>query len=264
MLGLALGSGGAKGLAHIGVIKVLEQEGVKIDLIAGSSIGALIGCWYAATKDIKKIEQNIILKSWKQILELILDPSVSGGLINGSKIQSFMQKYIGGKTFDDLLIPCNVVATDLHTGQKVVIDSGDISEAIRASISVPLIFRPVKRDAYLLTDGGISEPVPVETLRNMGATTIIAVNLDVNYFEKNKYNHETSFYSIAQNSLHILRYHLAAQNVKDADITIEPQVKQAGPVGWRHFLNGQKNILAGESAMRAALTQVKSLLKNTP
>ncbi len=260
-IGLALGSGGAKGLAHIGVIKTLEKNNIPIDFIAGSSIGALIGGFYSATKNIDWVEKIALSTNWRQLLSLI-DPSLQKGLIGGEKIKKFIEHHIGKVKFQNLKIPFSAITTDLKTGEIISINQSEVAPAIRASISIPLIFKPVKQGEKLLADGGLSLPVPVETTRKMGAELVIAVNLDADYFAPNKNNNKStfSFYKIANNSINILRYHLALCNVKDADITIEP--KLGGIVHWNKFLNGKELISAGEKAMKTNLSQLKNILKN--
>ncbi len=260
-VGLALGSGGAKGLAHIGVIKVLEKNNIPIDFIAGSSIGALVGGFYSAAKDIKEIEKIAISANWRQLLSLI-DPSLRQGLISGEKLKKFIENYIGKIKFQDLKIPFSAIATDLKTGEIVSINQGEVTSAIRASISIPLVFKPARREGRLLADGGLSLPVPVEIARKMGAELVIAVNLDADYFA-NKDDNKTnlSFYKIANNSINLLRYHLASWNVKDADITIEPKLGiKLGIVHWNKFLDGKDIILAGEEVAKKILPQLKELI----
>ncbi len=257
-IGLALGSGGVKGLAHIGVIKVLEENNIPINFIAGSSIGAMIGGFYSAIKDIKQIEEIVLNSNRRQMLSLI-DPSLRQGLIKGEKIRKFIERYIGKTKFQDLKILLSVIATDLKTGEIVSINQGEVASAIRASISFPLVFKPVKWKGRFLADGGLSLPVPVEIARKMGAELVIAVNLDTNYFT-NRNNNKTnlSLYKIASNSINLLRYHLASLNVKEADIVVEPKF---GVVHWDKFLDGRDIILAGEEAAKKMLPQLEELVR---
>jgi len=217
-IGLALGSGGARGLAHIGVIKILEGNNIPIDFIAGSSIGAMIGGFYAASKDIKRVEELALNNNWRQMLYFI-DFSFHKGFIGGERIKKFIKNNIDKTNFEDCEVPFAVVATDLKTGEVVVINKGEIVPAIRASISFPLVFKPIEQKGRLLVDGGLSLPVPVKVVRKMGADIVIAVNLDVNYFADN-YKDEVRFYKIAVNSINLLRYHLASWNVSRKDKTL--------------------------------------------
>ncbi len=183
-IGLALGIGGAKGLAHIGVIKVLEKNNIPINFIAGSSIGALIGAHYAIFKDIKKIEEIVLTTNWRTSFNLF-DPTLKGGFIKGNKVEKLMDSWFNGKDFNDIQIPLSVVTTDLITGQEININSGDFLKAVRSSLSVPTIFKPVKYKEHLLVDGGLSNPVPDDLARRMGADIVIVVNLDNDYFKNN-------------------------------------------------------------------------------
>ncbi|HRY59792.1 MAG TPA: patatin-like phospholipase family protein [Patescibacteria group bacterium] len=259
-IGLVLGSGGPRGLAHIGVIKVLEENNIPIDFIAGSSIGAMVGGFYAATKDIQQVEKIALDTDWRLILSL-LDPSFRQGLLGGNKVKNFIESNLDGIKFENLKIPLSIVATDLKSGDAVVINKGEIDSAIRASISVPLIFKPIEREGKLLADGGLSLPVPVEVVRKMGAELVIAVNLDADYFtSSNNENKKLGFYKIADNSINLLRHHLAYWNVKDADLVINPKV---GNANWGKFLNGKDMIRAGEEATRGILPQLKNLIHPT-
>ncbi len=256
-IGLALGSGGSKGLAHIGVIKVLEENNIPIDFIAGSSIGAMVGGFYATTKDVGQMEKIALGTDLRLVLSL-LDPSLRQGLLGGGKVKNFIEKHTKGMNFKDLKIPLSVVATDLKNGDAVVINEGEVASAIRASISLPLAFKPIKLENKLLADGGMSLPVPVEVVRKMGAELVIAVNLYADYSanegpKKNKYG----FYKIANNSIELLLHHLAHWNIKDADVVINPQV---GKTTWDSFLKGKDTILAGEKAAKIVLPQLKELI----
>ncbi len=262
-IGLALGSGGARGLAHIGVIKVLEKNNIPIDFIAGSSIGAMIGGIYAVTKDIGKIEKIALSNTWHQVLKLILDPSIKGGLISGQKIEAFIQKQIGHISFNKLKIPFVATATDLKTGRPVVLKTGRVSSAIKASISIPLIFKPVKKGDQLLVDSGFSQPVPVKAVRAMGAKMVIAVNLGARYSFKGD-TQNPGYYMTLINTLNLVHHLLSKQDVKTADLVVNPRVEISGLIGWRDFIkkqNSQKLILAGERVMNDSLPQLKKIIK---
>ncbi len=249
-IGLALGSGGPKGLSHIGVIKVLEKNNIPIDFIAGSSIGALIGGFYAATKDIKKIEEIALSNNWRQTFSLFFDPSLHQGFVNGKKIKDFIENVIGKIHFQDLKIPFSAVASDIKTGEAVVLNEGEVTLAIRASCSIPLVFKPVELENRLLVDGGLSLPVPARVVRKMGADLVIAVNLDADYFSNDEDN-SFGFYKVANNSLRLLEHNLASLNIKDADIVIIPKV---GKVGWNKFIDSECVIIEGEKAMQSSIS----------
>jgi len=258
-IGLALGSGGSKGLAHIGVIKVLEENNIPIDFIAGSSIGALIGGLYAAFGDINKVEKIALSANWRQVLSL-LDPVMRSGLLGGEKIKNFFEAQINKMQFEDLKIPFTVIATDIKSAETVELNKGEVVMAMRASISFPLVFKPVEQGGKLLVDGGLSLPVPVETVRNMGADYVIAVNTEAHYFRngQNNKNSRIGFFKIANNSLNILRHQLAAHSCQKADLVIAPELQ--GNIYWDKFLNGKDIILAGEKAMKEQLNQLQKLI----
>lgn len=253
-IGLALGSGGARGLAHIGVIKVLEENNIPIDFITGSSIGAMIGGFYAAGLSIKEIEEIASSTDWRKVFSTLFEPSFKKGLIGGEKVKTFIENYINGKSFEECKMPFVAVATDLKTGEVVVLKKGEMALAMRASISIPLIFRPVEIDGRTLADGGLSAPIPVEIVRNMGADIVIAVNLDKHYYDE---QWSPGFYDIANGSLGILRHHLAMLNATNADIVIEIN---AGNISWYRFTNGREKILIGEEATQKILPRLKELI----
>lgn len=187
---MALGSGSARGWAHIGVIRALSEAGINIDYIAGTSIGSVVGAVYASG-NIDTLEEVVLQLDWKQIayfFDVVLPKS---GLIDGKKLSAFVRSHVNGVNIEELPIPLGAVSTDLATGDEVVIQSGDIIDAVRASISVPGIFTPVKKDGVFLVDGGLVNPVPVSVARQMGADFVIAV--DLNYgIARDKGFHQTT------------------------------------------------------------------------
>ena len=174
-LGLALGSGSARGWAHIGVIRALAAAGYVPDLVAGCSIGAFVGAAYA-DGDLDKLEQWVRRLAWKEVLGL-LDVSFSGGLIKGEKLADFFARHFVDHDFSSLPMPFACVATDLATGREIWLREGSVARAVRASIALPGLFTPVVRDYRLLVDGGLVNPVPVSLCRAMGADIVIAVDL---------------------------------------------------------------------------------------
>ena len=256
-IGLVLGGGGPKGLAHIGVIRILEENNIPIDFIVGTSIGAMIGGFYAKEKDIRQVEK-MTFRINKKFLFSLLDPSISQGLLGGKKVVEFIKKQMDSLRFKDLKIPLFVVATNLKDGNAVVMNEGDVTSAIRASISLPLIFKPIKRKGMLLCDGGLSLPVPVEVAKKNGADLIIAVNLEGDYFnDRAKKKNKLGFYRIYDISNKILIQNLSSHNVRDADLVINPKV---GNTHWKDLLEGDGVILAGESATLEVIPQLKKMI----
>ena len=178
-IGLALSGGTARGLAHIGVLKALEEESIPIDMIAGTSAGAVIGACYAKERKATVLEEIALGIDWRKLarlvdLNLIL---LWKGFVQGQKVTSFLSSIIGDTKFENLEIPFAVVAADVQTMEEIVIKTGPVIEAVRASISMPVIFTPVKWEDRFLIDGGVVNPMPVDIVRNMGAEIIIAVNV---------------------------------------------------------------------------------------
>lgn len=176
-VGLALGSGSARGWSHIGVIRALTEAGVQVDCVSGTSIGALVGAVYAAGK-LDVLEAWALQLEWKQILSFMDVVLPKSGLIDGRKVADLVRQHVPVENIEKLPIPFGAVATDLRMGQEVVLRKGDIIEAVRASISLPGIFTPVEKDHAFLIDGGLVNPLPVSTARDMGADFVIAVDLN--------------------------------------------------------------------------------------
>lgn len=173
--GLALGGGAARGMAHIGVLKVLEAEGIEVDVLSGTSIGAFIGALYAAGVPVAQMEEVARNVDWRQMARL-LDPTIpTAGLIDGRKVARFMSELLPVRTFEELEIPLAVVATDVETGESLVIKQGNLLEALQASIAFPGIFTPVRFGDRFLVDGGLCKPVPVDVARGLGAEFVIGV-----------------------------------------------------------------------------------------
>lgn len=262
-VGLALGGGGVKGLAHIGVIKVLEQNKIPIDYITGTSIGAMIGGHYAAHKDIAMLEDLAIDSSnWKLGLSL-MDPDIKGGFLRGEKVEKYISDMFKGVTFENLKIPFCAVATDLRTGLEIDINSGDIVKAVRASIAVPPIFKPVNYKGMLLSDGGLCNPVPDNLVQEMGADIVIAVNLDQLRVEE-KFTGNKPIMDISIRSLNILRYYLSQYCLQEADVIIEPNIDEPGLVGFDKFFSKEKvleTIKIGEEAAKREVGKIKKLLR---
>ncbi len=176
-VGIALGSGGSKGLAHISVLEFLRAEGIPIDLISGASIGAVIGALFSIGS-MESYRDDILSMDWKEFIKLVDPVFPKTGLVEGKKLRAFLARYIPERTkIEELPIPLAVVATDYYTGKPVVFTNGNLLDALRASIAIPGVFTPVKFGTSLLIDGGVSNPLPVDVLERMGAGLKIAVNL---------------------------------------------------------------------------------------
>ena len=176
-IGLALGSGSARGWAHLGVIRALNDAGIQLDCVAGTSVGALVGAVYASG-NIDSLEEVVLKLDWIQIAHFFDVVFPKSGLIDGNKVADFVRTHVEEINIEELPLPFSAISTDLATGSEVVIQKGDIIEAVRASISVPGIFTPVRKNETILVDGGLVNPVPVSVVRQMGADFVIAVDLN--------------------------------------------------------------------------------------
>lgn len=262
-IALALGGGGPRGLAHIGVIKKLKEIGVDIDLIAGTSIGAEIGGTYALTESIDQIEHLATETDWKSLFDIFASPSLlSGGLIDTDGIESYLEEHFGRKKFNDLKLPFQAVATDINTGAQVNLKKGDLIDAIIASLSIPLVFKPAKLDEMMLVDGGLADPVPVDVVKDMGAEKVIAVNLLHFPKEREERPHEPDdklgMVKVANNTINILRHHLADYSAREADVIIRPNVAETS---WAKFADAEEVIKKGKMAAIEKQDQLEALVQ---
>ncbi len=187
-IGLALGSGSARGWAHIGVIRALQEQGIHPDIITGCSVGSLVGAAYAGGH-LETLEKWVNQLDFLDVVRL-LDVRMSGGLIEGENLMSSFSDKIAQLNIEELKIPFGAVATDLHSGREVWLQNGSLPAAVRASIALPGLFSPVVLDNRWLVDGGLTNPVPVSLCRAMGAEIIIAVNLNSDIVGKHLREHE--------------------------------------------------------------------------
>jgi len=176
-VGLALGAGAAKGFAHIGVLDALEKAGIRIDMIAGSSMGAIIGGGYAAGLSVDSLSDVALNSDWFDVLNLLDPVFPARGFIDGQKIHAFLDKLYGHQNIEDLAIPFAATTVDILNGDLFVLNEGNLANAARASSSIPIIFNPLSIGDQVLVDGGMIDPVPIDVVRSMGADYIIAVNV---------------------------------------------------------------------------------------
>ncbi len=251
-IGLALGSGGARGFAHLGAIKVLKEAGISVDFIAGSSMGAMIGCFYGAGLDINRLYKLAKVFRRKYYLDFTV-PKM--GFIAGKRVKELIRVFTHGKNLEELDIPVRVVATDIMTGEKVVFDKGPIADAVRASISIPGIFVPEKLNGRLLVDGGVVDRVPVSVVKEMGADIIIAIDV-----ARVKTNLEiTSIYDVIMQSLDILQMELVTQREIASHIMIRPHVEMYSSLA---FTNIEEIINIGEEETRKHIDQIKEMMNS--
>jgi NTE family protein len=262
-IGLALGSGGAKGMAHIGVLKSLEKHGIPVSYIAGSSIGSIIGAHYALYHSTTKLEELVLTLTRKKGLGLF-DITIKGGLIKGNKMERFISEILGNAEFHNLKTPLSVVATDFNTAESVVFNSGNLSRAIRASIAVPAVYQPIFYQDRLLADGGLSNPVPVSAATKMGADITIAVNLD-HVYVGTPLKELPALIRIPMHAINILRHNLALREISNADVIITPEnASQIGLLGWGSVFDNKKAeriIREGEMATDKKIPEIKKQIE---
>ena len=186
-IGIALGSGSARGWAHIGVIKALAELGIEPEIVAGTSIGALVGAAYASDQ-LDSLEQWARAFNWKDMVSYLDLGVMGGGVIEGEKLLDFFSKHINHSDIENMPKKFAAVATDLDTGREVWLQTGSVLHAVRASIALPGLFRPFKHNNRWLVDGGLVDPVPVSLCRAMGADVVIAVNLNGDIVGKHSQN----------------------------------------------------------------------------
>lgn len=260
-IGLALAGGGARGLCHIGVLKVLEKENIKVHAISGTSMGALIGAIYSVGTPLEELEDYVRTLDWKSYL-LFAELSFTGkGIINSRKVEEILDKFLKEKTFADCKIDFNCVSLDLLTRQKILLGSGNLKEAVRASISIPGLFDPVLIKETLLVDGGMVEPLPIRSLKELEPDFIIASLVS---FKKDKgeavlKNDDKRINTryIIDTSFNIMQEEMAKKDVRAADIVIE---SKTGDFGFLDFANGDSIIARGEVAARKKIAALKKKL----
>ncbi|HOB35227.1 MAG: patatin family protein [Firmicutes bacterium] len=250
-IGLALGAGAARGLAHLGVLKVLEKYKIPVDFVAGSSMGALVGALYCAGLEadfLIKFARELPSRSW---VDLALPRS---GLISGKKVETMLQMLTRNRDFSQLKIPFAAVATDIERGEAVVLKEGNVAAAVRASISIPVVFKPVRLGQRLLVDGGVVDRVPVSVVREMGADVVIAV--DVNKFVS--YQPVKNIIDVMLQTLDIMERKILDARVLDTEVLIRPKVGHISPA---HFHRVDELVQAGVEATEAAISKIGYVLR---
>lgn len=258
---LVLGGGGARGLAHVGVLSVLEENEIPIDLIVGTSIGSIVGALYSDQPDSQKLLKKMIHVRTNDIIDFDINSSLRmlwgvGGLANGYGIQSYLHKNLETKQFEHLKIPLAIVSTDIDQGDLFVIRSGPIIPAAHASSAIPVVFTPVKLYGRTLVDGGVISPVPVEVAKDLGAKKIIAVDIG-NVIRPTEVK---GTYELADRCLWISYLALSRSQTNHCDVLIEPEFQ-----GTSTFDDTQLYAYyeAGRLAALKALPQIKAMLESS-
>ncbi|MCW8830127.1 MAG: patatin-like phospholipase RssA [Gammaproteobacteria bacterium] len=197
-IGIALGSGSARGWSHIGVLQALNEIGIEPDIVAGSSIGALVGAAYASDQ-LDEMEAMVTALEWTDIVGYLDMSVIGGGLVQGEKIAKFLRQHVNHTDIKSMPRRFAAVATDLNNGSEVWLQEGDLLDAVRASVALPGLFTPFKHNDRWLVDGGLVDPVPVSLCRAMGADIVIAVSLNADIVGKHLRNNHTQNHSIISN-----------------------------------------------------------------
>jgi predicted acylesterase/phospholipase RssA/CRP-like cAMP-binding protein len=258
LVGLALGAGAAQGFAHIGILRVIEREKIAVDVLSGTSIGAVIAAMWASGLKADDIERSFLrFKNKMAALRLVDLVFPKKGLIGGREIRRFLSSILGKKTFRDLKLPLKIVTCDIATREEVVVEEGLIIDAVMASVSIPGMFAPVTINGRLLVDGGIINPLPCNTLMKYGAAKIIAVNAlpgpeDVRKFKKKDFN----IFDMIVRNIQASEYLLAEASCQGADIAMHPVL--AG-VDWYEIYEVGRIIQKGEEEAMRYLSRLKEL-----
>ena len=273
-IGLALSGGGARGLAHIGVLKVLEREGIPVDFLAGTSMGGVIAAAYASGLSVDYIEKEALRMGRLRNLITLLDRSLPRrGLVEGQKVQEYLTTHLGDKTFEEMKIPLSLVAVDLISGQEVVLNSGSVVDAVRATVSLPGVFAPFRLGDYLLVDGGVLNNLPADVVRGMGANVVIAVDVSTGV------NGLSRLLEVEQQGLPLTQLPLIIETLRRTVGIMEGQImayklQEANPEILIHpalddsitLLNGFSRaaeiIALGEEAAREAVPRIRQALQS--
>lgn len=269
-IGLALSGGGMRGMAHVGVLRVLEENKIPIDMISGTSMGALIGAMYASEPNAKKLEKEILDEKIGKLFDYTLSRY---GFVKGNKIEGYLKGKLKDTTFKDLKIPLYITALDLDNKREVIFSKGDVVKAVRASISIPGVFIPIENDGRILVDAGAIDPVPTEILKKSGADLIIAVNVNVIKSKSPIYNEEAvqkkgnkslpNAFSSTVRSLDIMGSESAKADLQGdkADFIININVED---IGIFDFTKSKIAIEAGKRAARKSLSDLKNITEPNP
>ncbi|WP_374413405.1 patatin-like phospholipase family protein [Hydrogenophaga sp.] len=253
-LGLALGGGAARGFAHVGVIQVLEQNGIRPDLVAGTSAGSLVAALYASGKSAAELERVALSMDEATLTDWTM-PLASRGLMRGEALARYVRQAIGGRLIEQMVLPLGILATDLGNGQGVLFRRGDAAQAVRASSAVPGVFNPVPIAGREYVDGGLVAPVPVRQARDMGAEVVLAVDISADPQDIPA----DGLLTLLPKTTAIMGQSINRLELARADVVVRPSL--AG-VGSADFTARQRSIEAGRAAMLAALPRLKLALSH--
>lgn len=251
-VGLALGGGAARGFAHVGVIQVLEQNGIKPDLVVGTSAGSLVAALYASGKNGAELEQAALAMDEASLTDWTL-PFGNRGMLRGAAVARYVAAQTQSKWIEHMSLPLGIVATDLATGTGILFQRGDVGTAVRASSSVPGVFQPVSIAGRDYVDGGLVAPVPVAYAQQMGAELVIAVDIS----SPPEANPANDLLKVMLQTFAIMGQIINRHELKSAQVVVRPEL--AG-VGSAAFSERQRSMAAGRAAMLAAMPKLKAQL----
>ncbi len=249
-IGLALSGGAVLGFAHLGVIKVLQERGIKIDCVAGTSAGSLVGAFLACGYDWRRMWEIGRSLSWKVLGKVVFPKK---GLLDGSNIKKFVELHLGKKDINDLKIPYAAVAVDIASGEEVVFKEGEVGIAVQASCSIPGIFTPVEWKGRILLDGGLKNFVPIDVCRSLGCDYVIAVKL----LPGTENRKADNIFKILLNT-HDMIVRKIAESSPKADVDIIPDLSGLNSYD---FFQAEELFRRGEEAGRKALPYIMEILK---
>ena len=255
-IGLVLGGGAARGFAHIGVIQVLEEAGIRPALVVGTSAGSVVAAFYASGKNGVQLQQVAETMEEATFADWTL-PIFSRGLLRGEALARYVSTQVNGRLIENMPLPLGIVATDLNSGQGVLFQRGDTATAVRASSAVPALFQPVKVAGREYVDGGLVSPVPVRYARQMGAELIIAVDIS----DPPEGNAASDTLQVLLQTFSIMGKSINNFELRDAEIVVRPTLTG---VASSDFGARRRSIEAGRAAMRAALPQLRAALQAHP
>ncbi|ANF82312.1 alpha/beta hydrolase [Acinetobacter sp. NCu2D-2] len=247
VVALVLGSGGARGYAHIGVIEILEQAGIHPDFIVGTSAGSIVGSIYASGKPAIELRNIAFSMKANDVREIKLDMK---GFFDGKKVEDYVNTQVDHTPLQDMKIPMFVVATELKEGKKVVFNYGDTGQAVRASVSIPSMFIPTKIEDKEYVDGGLVSPVPVDIARELGADIVIAVDI----LAQPEHTETTNVWGLFNQNINIMQNRLAAQELQHADVVIQPDLREKG-----HIFDVKGREMTMQAGADAALAKLKNI-----
>ncbi len=250
-IGLALGAGSARGVAHLGVLEAFEEAKIEIDLLAGTSIGSIIAGFYAAGIDLAMTKKLAINFTWDQLNDYTVPKK---GLMSGEKVKEFIELLTKDKTFSELEIPFSVVATDIERGEEVIINQGKVAEALRASMSIPGIYVPYELEGRTLVDGAVLNRVPVQVVEKMGADIVVGVNVTQNLVNENVKN----IFDVILNSIDIMQQEITNHKNIGADLEINPDVEN---IDSRSLEQAEECIELGYQAAKKQMPKLEKIIK---